>query len=54
MNWPDMVAAAGREQPEQTVKKESIMEGVKAVIEDSKAVGISPSTIYHNRCRDIG
>ena len=25
MTWPDMVLAAGREQPEQTVKKESIM-----------------------------
>ena len=31
MTWPNMVSAAGREQPEQTVKKESIMEGVKTV-----------------------
>ena len=45
VTWPDMVSAAGREQPEQTVKKESIMEGVKAVIEDSKALILSPSTM---------
>lgn len=45
MTCPDMVSAAGREQPEQTVKKESIMEGVKAVIEDTKALVISPLTM---------
>ena len=28
MTWPVMVFAAGREQPEQTVKEESITEGV--------------------------
>jgi len=54
MTWPDMVAAAGGEQPEQTVKKESIMEGVKAVIEDTKALVISPSTMDRNDVLKLG
>ena len=54
MTWPDMVAAAGREQPEQTVNKESIMEGVKAVIEDTKALVISPSTMDRNDVLKLG
>lgn len=45
MAWPDMASAAGREQPEQTVKEESITEGVKAVIEDATALVISPLTM---------
>jgi len=45
MNWPVMVFAAGREQPEQTVKEESITEGVRAVIEDATALVISPLTM---------
>ena len=42
MIWPDMASAAG---PDQPVKEESIAEGVKAVIEDTKALIISPSTM---------
>lgn len=52
--WPDTVSAAGREHPEQTVKKESIMEGVKAVIEDAKALVLSPSTMDRYDAMKLG
>ena len=52
--WPDMVSAAGREQPEQTVKKESIMEGVKTVIEDAKALVLLPSTMDRYDAMKLG
>jgi hypothetical protein len=54
MTWPDMASAAGPEQPEQPVKEESIMEGVKAVIEDTKALVISPSTMDRYNVLKLG
>lgn len=52
--WQGAAHAAGGEQPVGVVKEESITEGVKAVIEDTKALVISPLTMDRYDALKVG
>jgi PAP2 superfamily len=45
MMWPVLASAEGSKNSERPAKEESIAEGVKAVVEDTKALIVSPSTM---------